>query len=176
MGASLTIMGKQIIYQVLPRLWGRGKFSDWDEASLAYLRSLGVDYVWFTGVPRHATGQPFVKGDPGSPYAVTDWRDVNPYLADNPDRRLEEFDALLARTHAAGMRVLVDYIPNHVAPDYQGPIRRFDWCDGDWTDTRKNDWSASETRAEMLEILRFWAARVWTASVAIWWSWFRPKR
>ena len=143
----------------MPRLWGKGRFSDWGEAEFTYLRSLGVDYVWYTGVPRHATGKPFVKGDPGSPYAISDWYDVNPYLADDPSRRLEEFDALVARTHEAGLRVLIDYIPNHVAPDYQGAIRHFDWCDGDWTDTRKNDWSAPETRAEMLSILRYWAAR-----------------
>ena len=152
-------MAKRIIYQTLPRLWGKGKFSDWDGVSLGYLCSLGVDYVWYTGVPRHATGKDFVKGDPGSPYAITDWRDVNPYLADDPTRRLEEFDALLARTHAAGLRVLIDYIPNHVAPDYEGRICRYDWCDGDWTDTRKNDWTSPDTRAEMLEILRFWAKR-----------------
>ena len=152
-------MSKRIIYQTLPRLWGGGKLKDWDAESLAYLRSLGVDYVWYTGVPRHATGRDFVKGNPGSPYAITDWRDVNPYLADDPSRRMQEFDALVARTHEAGLRVLIDYIPNHVAPDYEGPIRRFNWCDGDWTDTRKNDWSAPETRAEMLGILRFWASR-----------------
>ena len=140
-------------------MWGKGRFSDWGEAEFTYLRSLGVDYVWYTGVPRHATGKPFVKGDPGSPYAISDWYDVNPYLADDPARRLEEFDALVARTHEAGLRVLIDYIPNHVAPDYEGAIRHFDWCDGDWTDTRKNDWSAPETRAEMLNILRYWAAR-----------------
>ena len=118
-----------------------------------------MDYVWYTGVPRHATGRDFVKGDPGSPYAITDWRDVNPYLAEDPERRMEEFDALVARTHAAGMGVILDYIPNHVAPDYEGPIRRFDWYDGDWSDTRKNDWSAPETRSEMENILRFWASR-----------------
>ena len=49
-------MAKRIIYQVLPRLWGHGRFSDWDAASFDYLHSLGVDYVWYTGVPRHATG------------------------------------------------------------------------------------------------------------------------
>ncbi len=152
-------MSKHIIYQVLPRLWGRGRFSDWDAASFAHLHTLGVDFIWYTGVPRHATGRDFVKGNPGSPYAITDWRDVNPYLADDPARRLEEFDALVRRTHAAGFRVLIDFIPNHVAPDYVGPIRRFDWHDGDWSDTRKNDWSAPATRAEMLEILRFWASR-----------------
>ncbi len=152
-------MSKRIIYQTLPRLWGGGKLRDWDAESLAYLRSLGVDYVWYTGVPRHATGKDFVKGNPGSPYAITDWRDVNPYLADDPARRLQEFDALAARTHAAGLKLIIDYIPNHVAPDYRGGIRFFGWHDGDWTDTRKNDWSAPETRAEMLEILRFWASR-----------------
>ena len=152
-------MAKRIIYQALPRLWGNGRFSDWDEPTFRHLRSLGVDYVWYTGVPRHATGRDFVKGNPGSPYAISDWRDVNPYLADDPDRRMQEFDALVARTHAAGFGVLIDYIPNHVAPDYRGPIRFFDWCDGDWTDTRKNDWSSPRTRAEMLEILRFWASR-----------------
>ena len=152
-------MAKRIIYQALPRLWGNGRFSDWDEPTFRHLRSLGVDYVWYTGVPRHATGRDFVKGNPGSPYAISDWRDVNPYLADDPDRRMQEFDALVARTHAAGFGVLIDYIPNHVASDYRGAIRFFNWCDGDWTDTRKNDWSSPRTRAEMLEILRFWASR-----------------
>ena len=118
-----------------------------------------MDFVWYTGLPRHATGRDFVKGNPGSPYSITNWRDVNPYLSDNPARRMKEFDALLARTHAAGMGVIIDYIPNHVAPDYEGPIRRFDWYDGDWSDTRKNDWSAPETRTEMENILRFWASR-----------------
>ena len=152
-------MFKIIIYQTLPRLWGQGRFSDWDEASLSYLHSLGVDYIWYTGVPRHATGRDFVKGNPGSPYAISDWRDVNPYLADDPSRRLEEFDALVARTHAAGLGVILDYIPNHVAPDYDGPLRCFDHYDWDWSDTRKIDWSSPDTQAEMLGILRFWASR-----------------
>ncbi|NLZ18909.1 MAG: hypothetical protein GXY24_01385 [Bacteroidales bacterium] len=152
-------MSKRIIYQTLPRLWGSGKLRDCDADSLAYLRSLGVDFVWYTGIPRHATGKDFVKGEPGSPYAITDWRDVNPYLADNPARRMEEFDALVARTHAAGLGVILDYIPNHVAADYEGPVRHFDHFDGDWSDTRKNDWSAPQTREEMEIILRFWASR-----------------
>ena len=110
-------------------------------------------------MPRHATGQPFVKGNPGSPYAITNWRDVNPYLSVSPARRMKEFDALVARTHKAGMGVIIDYIPNHVAPDYEGPLCRFNWYDGDWSDTRKIDWSSPRTRAEMEKILRFWASR-----------------
>ena len=150
---------KTIIYQALTRLWGNGKFSAWDSASFEYLRTLGVDCIWYTGVPRHATGKPFVKGDPGSPYAISDWFDVNPYLADDPAERISEFEALVHRTHQAGFKVLIDYIPNHVAPDYQGGIVHHDWCDGDWTDTLKNDWSRPETEAEMLEILKFWASK-----------------
>lgn len=148
---------KRIIYQVLPRLWGNGRFSSWNDASFAYLHSLGVDIVWYTGIPRHASGEAFVKGDPGSPYAVCDWFDVNPYLADRTENRLEEFKAMVGRTHAAGLKCITDYIPNHVARNYKGPVALYPWCDGDWTDTLKVDWSRPETESSMLEVLRFWA-------------------
>ncbi len=150
---------KRIIYQAFTRLWGNGRLSDWDNASLKYLRSLGVDYVWFTGIPRHARGKDFVKGDPGSPYSVSDWMDTNPYFASDPAKRMDAFESLVRRTHRAGLKVLIDYIPNHVAKDYKGKIKHFDYCDGDWTDTLKNDWSAPETYDAMLEVLRFWASK-----------------
>ena len=77
---------KQLIYQVLPRLWGNGKFSGVDPKSLDYWKSLGADYIWYTGIIRHATRwgrkpDKVVKGEAGSPYAITDYYDVNPYLA-----------------------------------------------------------------------------------------------
>ena len=147
---------KLLIYQALVRLWGKCGFSSWDEATLKYVKSLGMDCLWLTGIPRHASGQPFVKGVPGCPYSISNWKDVNPYLADCQPRRMEEFDALVRRVHGAGLKLLIDYIPNHVARDYQGPIVHFDYCDADWTDTLKNDWSSPDTRAEMLDILRFW--------------------
>ena len=150
---------KKIIYQILPRIWGNGTMSCCDMATLDYLRSLGVDYVWYTGIPRHAAGKDFVKGDPGSPYAISDWMDVNPYLAGDPAERMVEFSSLVERTHAAGLKLIIDYIPNHVARDYSGKIVHYDWCDGDWTDTLKNNWDAPETMEAMLEILRFWASR-----------------
>lgn len=143
----------------MPRLWGNGVFSCCDDATLEYLRSLGVDYVWYTGIPRHASGKNFVKGNPGSPYAVSDWTDVNPYLAGDPAERMVEFSSLVERTHRAGMKVLIDYIPNHVARDYEGPIVHYDYCDGDWTDTYKNNWDDPRTMKAMLDILRFWASR-----------------
>lgn len=116
-----------MIYQVLPRLWGTGRFSAFDAASLSYIRGLGMTDVWYTGIIRHATRKadggctpsPVVKGDAGSPYAITDYYDVNPYLADDPEDRMHEFRELVDRTHAAGLRVIIDFVPNHVARDYR---------------------------------------------------------
>ena len=149
--------GKRIIYQLLPRLWGDGKFSSVDGPFMQYLSTLGAGSLWLTGIPRHSGGEPFVKGDPGSPYAVCDWYDVNPYLADDPDRRLDEFRSLVERLHAAGLKCLMDFIPNHVGRNYRGDLVLHDFCDGDWTDTLKVDWSDPRTEAEYLKILRFWA-------------------
>ena len=111
-------VNKFTIFQVLPRLWGRGKFSDWDRKTFDYIKWLGVSAVWYTGVLRHARGKAFVKGEPGSPYAITDYYDVNPYLADDEAERMAEFEALIHRTHEAGLKVIMDFVPNHVARDY----------------------------------------------------------
>ncbi len=137
-------MSKYIIYQILPRLWGNvngknrqngslkdncsGKFSNIDTKTLEYVKSLGVSHIWFTGIIRHATtedssgcipsSKDWVKGRAGSPYSITDYYDVNPYLADVPENRLEEFKALVKRTHDAGLKVIIDFVPNHVARDY----------------------------------------------------------
>ena len=117
---------KSVIYQVLPRLWGDGTFASWDERAFAYLHSLDVDFIWYTGIPRHASEEGFVKGDPGSPYAICDWYDVNPYLAVNPRSRIREFRDLVARTHANGFKCIVDFIPNHVACNYKGALALYD--------------------------------------------------
>lgn len=124
---------KDIIYQTLPRLWGAkgnqsGKFSAYDDLTLDYLSGLGVTHVWYTGVIRHATtyscpgcpasGSSIVKGKAGSPYSIVDYYDVNPFLADNPRGRMEEFETLVERTHAHGLKVIMDFIPNHVSRDY----------------------------------------------------------
>ena len=117
---------------MLPRLWGSGKFESVDAASLEYIRGLGVDYIWYTGLIRHATRKKdegcrpshrqIVKGEAGSPYAITDYYDVNPYLATNPDARMEEFLQLVKRTHRHGLKVIMDFVPNHVARDYQSHV------------------------------------------------------
>lgn len=137
-------MNKPIIYQLLPRLWGNsnekpvpdgsleengtGRFSDIDDAALDYLKWLGCSHIWYTGIIRHSTQESghgcipshpqFVKGKAGSPYAICDYYDVNAYLADNPDERMAEFEALIAKTHGKGLKVIIDFVPNHVSRDY----------------------------------------------------------
>ncbi|MFC3095515.1 alpha-amylase family protein [Alteromonas sediminis] len=138
---------KPVVYQVFTRLFGNtnttnkpwgtiedngvGKFSDFTDDALKGIKELGVSHIWYTGVPHHAVINDYtaygisnddpdvVKGRAGSPYAVKDYYNVNPDLADNPARRLEEFEALIARTHKNGMKVLIDIVPNHVARNYK---------------------------------------------------------
>ncbi|MCA9705345.1 MAG: hypothetical protein KDK70_05830 [Myxococcales bacterium] len=107
---------------------GVGKFADVDEVAIASLAELGVTHVWLTGVLRQATltdypGLPaddpdIVKGRAGSFYAVRDYYDVSPDYAIDPDMRLGEFEDLVDRLHAAGLVVLIDLVPNHVARSY----------------------------------------------------------
>ena len=137
---------KTVIYQVLVRLFGNtctrnvpygtkqengvGKFSDFTDAALEGIKQLGTTHIWLTGVLHHALvgdythiGIPndipyLVKGRSGSPYAIKDYYNVNPDLADDPTKRLEEFVALVERIHQHGLKVIIDIVPNHVARCY----------------------------------------------------------
>lgn len=137
---------KMIIYQVFPRWFGNtntkpvrngsleengvGKFSDFTPLALSKIKGLGTTHIWYTGVIEHATQTDYtayhiqkdhravVKGKAGSPYAIKDYYDIDPDLADHVENRMEEFEALVARTHDAGMKVIIDFVPNHVARQY----------------------------------------------------------
>ena len=139
---------KVVVYQVFTRLFGNtnstnkpwgtieengvGKFSDFSIKALQEIKSLGVTHIWYTGVPHHALVTDYsdygilnddpdvVKGRAGSPYAVKDYYNVNPDLADHPENRLAEFKALIDRTHQVGLKLLIDIVPNHVARNYDG--------------------------------------------------------
>ena len=139
---------KDVVYQVFTRLFGNknttnkpwgtieengvGKFNDFTDKALNEIKDLGVTYVWYTGVPHHALVRDYtsigisnddpevVKGRAGSPYAVKDYYNVNPDLAVNPANRLQEFEDLIARTHKAGLKVIIDIVPNHIARKYEG--------------------------------------------------------
>lgn len=140
-------MNKVIIYQVFTRLFGNrnqnrkengtieengsGKMSSFDTATLQRIKSLGATHVWYTGVIRHATATDYsaygiprqhpaiVKGRAGSPYAITDYYDIDPDIADNVENRMAEFEALIERTHEAGLKIVMDFVPNHVARQYK---------------------------------------------------------
>lgn len=137
---------KLIIYQLLPRLFGNtnttnkfygsieengvGKFNDITDKALQEIKQLGITHVWYTGIIEHATMTDYsaygienddpdvVKGRAGSPYAIKDYYDVDPDLAVDVKNRMAEFEALVARTHANGLRVMIDFVPNHVARSY----------------------------------------------------------
>jgi len=145
---EITPEKKIVVYQVFTRLFGNknttnkpwgtieengvGKFNDFTDNALNEIKDLGVTYIWYTGVPHHALVRDYtsigvsnddpevVKGRAGSPYAVKDYYNVNPDLAVNPATRLQEFEALIARTHKAGLKVIIDIVPNHIARKYEG--------------------------------------------------------
>ena len=140
---------RPVIYQLMVRTFGNtretwkphgtlaengcGKFADITPAALASIRELGFTHLWLTGILEHAsaTGYPdrpaddpdIVKGIAGSPYAIKDYFDVCPDYALEPARRLEEFASLLDRCHRHGFKVLIDFVPNHVARSYASDIR-----------------------------------------------------
>jgi len=137
---------KVIIYQVFTRLFGNrnttrkangsiadngcGKMADFTPKVLKTIAQSGVSHIWYTGVIRHATQTSYaeygipvqhpaiVKGKAGSPYAITDYYDIDPDLAVDVPHRMKEFEALVERTHAAGLKVIIDFVPNHVARQY----------------------------------------------------------
>lgn len=139
---------KAVVYQVFTRLFGNknttnkpwgtieengvGKFNDFTNKALQEIKDLGITHIWYTGVPHHAVIRDYtaigisndnpevVKGRAGSPYAVKDYYNVNPDLAVHPEKRLEEFEALIKRTHKTNMKVIIDIVPNHIARKYEG--------------------------------------------------------
>lgn len=142
---------KIIIYQLMVRLFGNsnnnnkpfgtieengcGKFNDINDKALKALKALGTSHIWYTGVLEHSTLSEYpdagifsddphiVKGRAGSPYAIRDYYDVSADLAVDVKNRITEFESLLHRTHAHGMKALIDFVPNHVARSYCSDMR-----------------------------------------------------
>lgn len=136
-----------IVYQLFPRIFtnteldperwgslernGSGKFNDLTPKVLKSLKELGINTLWLTGVIEHATKSDFsaygiiqdnkaiVKGEAGSPYAIKDYYDVDPALAIDIDNRLEEFKSAVSRIHNEGLKVIIDFVPNHTARQYR---------------------------------------------------------
>jgi len=148
---NLLYMSKIVIYQTLPRLFGNkktanipngtlddngvGKMSAFTAKALKEIRNMGFTHIWYTGVLEHATqtGYPqysipknhpaIVKGKAGSPYAIRDYYDIDPDLADDIPNRMSEFEDLIKRTHQAGLKAVIDFVPNHVARQYHSDAK-----------------------------------------------------
>ncbi len=155
-------MNKKItLYQVLPRLFGNtnihckpngtieengvGKFIDFSPKALQEIRDLGITHIWYTGVVQHAKLTSYeahgiakdhptlVKGRAGSPYAIKNYYDVDPDLTVDVNKRMEEFEALICRTHKSGLKAIIDFVPNHVFRQYKSHKNNF----GDKDDVTK---------------------------------------
>ncbi len=142
---------KILIYQALVRLFGNGnsecvpggsieqngcgKMSDFTEVALRSIQQLGCNYIWYTGLLQQASATDYsqygiprqnpqvLKGLAGSPYAISDYYSVSCDLSDNPARRMEEFQELVERTHKVGLKLIIDFVPNHVARFYKSVTR-----------------------------------------------------
>lgn len=148
--AALYDYDKPVIYQMLPRLFanmnancvpngditenGCGKLNNITNTVLAEIRQLGATHVWYTGIIEHAHASNYsefgiepddpnvIKGKAGSPYAIKDYYDIDPDVAESVPHRVQEFEALVQRTHQAGMKVIIDFVPNHVARRYHSDV------------------------------------------------------
>ncbi|MBQ1177491.1 MAG: alpha-amylase [Bacteroidaceae bacterium] len=144
-------MQKIILYQIFTRLFGNdntqcihdgsieqngcGKLADFTPEALEAIKQLGTTHVWYTGVIEHATQTDYsnlgirpdhkatVKGKAGSPYAIKDYYDIDPDLATNIPNRMKEFTQLVKRTHDAGLKMIIDFVPNHVARCYHSDAK-----------------------------------------------------
>ncbi|MDD2961755.1 MAG: alpha-amylase family glycosyl hydrolase [Muribaculaceae bacterium] len=142
---------RPIIYQLFPRLFtnssehcisngtieqnGVGKMNDITPNVLNEIKELGVTHIWYTGIIEHATKTDYsrygiakdnphiVKGNAGSPYAIKDYYDVDPDIATDVKNRIAEFEDLVTRTHKAGLKVIMDFVPNHVARQYHSDVK-----------------------------------------------------
>ena len=140
---------RPVIYQLMVRTFGNtnetrkphgtllengcGKFADLSDVALESLKETGFTHLWLTGVLEQASGTAYpnrpaddpniLKGLAGSPYAIRDYFDVCPDYAVNPDKRIEEFKECLERCHKHGMKVFIDFVPNHVARSYGSDVR-----------------------------------------------------
>ena len=142
---------KIIIYQVFTRLFGNnnnhcinngsitengcGKMADFTTKALNEIKKLGATHIWYTGIIEHATQTDYrrynirpdhpaiVKGKAGSPYAIKDYYDVDPDLANDVPERMKEFEQLVQRTHRSNLKVIIDFVPNHVARQYHSDVQ-----------------------------------------------------
>ena len=152
-----------VIYEVNLRQYTEtGKIADF-EKQLPRLKDLGVDILWF--MPIHPISELNRKGGLGSYYAVKDYKGFNPEYG-----TIDEFKHMVDEAHKLGMKVILDWVPNHTGCDNHWVTEHPDWFmkdslgkmygPYDWTDVYKLDYSNKEMRAAMVDALKFWLTEI----------------
>lgn len=146
-----TKTDKLTVYQMMFHLWGNKnttnkpngsaqengvtKFKDVNDLALQKLKEFGYSHLYMTGLIEHATMEDLtsigipkdhpdvVKGRSGSPFAIKDYYDVNPFFATDPKNRIREFEAMVGRVHKNELKVVMDFVPNHVARSYHSDMK-----------------------------------------------------
>lgn len=151
----------QVIYSVFIRNFSEEGTFEGVRRSVRRIRALGTDIVWL--MPIHPVGKKERKGSLGSPYAIWDYRAINPEFG-----TLEDFKRLVDEIHSQGMRCIIDVVYNHTSPDswlaehhpewfYHKPDGSFGNRVGDWSDIIDLDYSHPELWAYQIETLKQWA-------------------
>lgn len=161
---DITLRNK-VIYSIFVRNYSKeGTFQKVQE-DLDRIKSLGVDIIWL--MPIHPVGKKHRKGSLGSPYAISDYRAVNPEFG-----TMEDFKALVDAIHDKGMKCIIDVVYNHTSPDSWLQANHPEWfyrkADGsfgnhvgDWWDVIDLDYNASHDLWDyQIETLQMWAKMV----------------
>ncbi len=148
------------IYEVNVRQYTKeGTFAAFSR-HLPRLQELGVEILWF--MPVHPVSITKRKGSLGSYYAVSDFTATNPEFGTN-----EEFKELVIRCHELGMKVILDWVPNHTGWDNKWIFDNPEWYTQengeiihpkgtDWTDVADLNYDSMEMRDAMIESMAYW--------------------
>ncbi len=130
---------------------------------LPRLKDLGVDILWF--MPIHPISKQDRKGTLGSYYAVADYTAFNPEFG-----TIEQFKDVVKQAHQQGMKVILDWVPNHSGRDNKWVTEHPDWYEKDslgnmkgiydWTDVYVFDYANKEMRKGMIDAMKFWLTDV----------------
>lgn len=154
----------QIMYSVFVRAHSAEGSFEGVRGDLERIKGLGTDIIWL--MPIHPIGKANRKGSLGCPYAVMDYRKVNPEYG-----TIEDFQRLVDDIHRLGMKCIIDVVYNHTSPDswlalnhpewfYHKPDGSFGNHIGDWTDVIDLDYSHRELWDYQIETLKYWAGMV----------------
>ncbi|PRO72508.1 alpha-amlyase [Alteromonas alba] len=150
-----------VIYQVNTRQFSQAGTFDGVTEKLSHIAGLGATIMWL--MPIHPIGEKHRKGELGSPYAVKDYFAVNPEFGDESSLR-----RLIKEAHALGLKVILDWVPNHsawdnhlvtqhpewYARDYKGDFRPSPWWD--WSDIIEFDYEQPGLRDYMIKAMAYW--------------------